>query len=380
MAKRDYYEVLGIDKNADEATIKRAFRQQAKKNHPDLNPGDKEAEERFKEVNEAYQVLSDPQKRAQYDQFGHEGPQGGFGGGYGDFSGFGGFGGAGFGGFEDIFSDFFGGGRRANPNAPRQGEDMRIDITISFEEAAKGCEKEVNVVRDEACEHCGGTGAKPGTQPETCPECNGRGQVTQVRNTAFGRIQNVVPCPKCGGKGKIISDPCPKCHGRGKKRTSRRRSITIPAGIDNGQILTVRGQGGLGENGGPAGDLLIVVNVRPHKLFKRRDYDLYLDLPITFTQAALGAEVDVPTLNKPVKYTIPEGTQPGTVFRIKGEGVPNLRGSGKGDLYVTAKVEVPRKLSEHQKELLRQFDGETTGNEYQEKKNFFERLKDAFDR
>ena len=378
MAKRDYYEVLGIDKNADEATIKRAFRQQAKKNHPDLNPGDKEAEERFKEVNEAYQVLSDPQKRSRYDQFGHEDPAAGFGGGYSDF---GGFGGGGFGGFEDIFSSFFGGGaRQANPNAPRQGEDLRIDLTISFEEAAKGCEKEVNVVRDEACEHCGGTGAKPGTKPTTCPECTGRGQVTQVRNTAFGRIQNVTTCPKCGGKGKIVSDPCPKCSGRGKKRTSRRRSITIPAGIDNGQVLTVRGQGGMGENGGPNGDLLIVINVRPHKLFKRRDYDMYLDLPITFTQAALGAEVDVPTLNKPVKYNIPEGTQPGTVFRIKGEGIPYLRGSGKGDLYVTAKVEVPRKLSDRQKELLRQFDGETTGNEYQEKKNFFERLKDAFDR
>lgn len=379
MAKRDYYEVLGIDKNADEATIKRAFRQQAKKNHPDLNPGDKEAEERFKEVNEAYQILSDPQKRQQYDQFGFDGPQGGFGGGgYGDFSGFGG---AGFGGFEDIFSSFFGGGaRQANPNAPRQGDDLRMDVTISFEEAAKGCEKEVNVVRDETCENCGGTGAKPGTKPTTCPDCHGSGQVTQVRNTAFGRIQNVTTCPKCRGTGKIVSDPCPKCNGRGKKRTSRRRTVKIPAGIDNGQVLTIRGQGGAGENGGPNGDLLIVVNVRPHKLFKRRDYDMYLDLPITFTQAALGAEVDVPTLDKPVKYQIPEGTQPGTVFRIKGEGIPYLRGSGKGDLYVTAKVEVPRKLSEKQKDLLRQFDGETTGNEYQEKKNFFERLKDAFDR
>lgn len=378
MAKRDYYEVLGIDKNADEATIKRAFRQQAKKNHPDLNPGDKEAEERFKEVNEAYQVLSDPQKKAQYDQFGFDGPQGGFGGGYGDFSGFGG---AGFGGFEDIFSSFFGGGaRQANPNAPRQGDDLRMDVTISFEEAAKGCEKEVNVVRDETCENCGGTGAKPGTKPTTCPDCHGTGQVTQIRNTAFGRIQNVTTCPKCRGTGKIVSDPCPKCNGRGKKRTSRRRTVKIPAGIDNGQVLTIRGQGGAGENGGPNGDLLIVVNVRPHKLFKRRDYDMYLDLPITFTQAALGAEVDIPTLDKPVKYNIPEGTQPGTVFRIKGEGIPYLRGSGKGDLYVTAKVEVPRKLSDHQKELLRQFDGESTGNEYQEKKNFFERLRDAFDR
>ena len=374
MAKRDYYEVLGVDKTADEATIKRAFRQQAKKYHPDLNPGDKDAEEKFKEVNEAYQILSDPQKRQQYDQFGFDGPQAGFGGaGYGDFGG--------FGGFEDIFSSFFGGGaRQANPNAPRQGDDLRMDVTISFEEAARGCEKEVNVVRDETCENCGGTGAKPGTKPTTCSTCHGTGQVTQVRNTAFGRIQNVTTCPNCHGTGKVISDPCPKCNGRGKKRTSRRRTVKIPAGIDNGQVLTIRGQGGAGENGGPNGDLLIVVNVRPHKLFKRRDYDLYLELPITFTQATLGAEIDVPTLDKPVKYNIPEGTQPGTVFRIKGAGIPYLRGTGKGDLYVTAKVEVPRKLTEKQKELLRQFDGVSTGNEYQEKKNFFERLKDAFDR
>lgn len=375
MAKRDYYEVLGVDKTADEATIKRAFRQQAKKYHPDLNPGDKDAEEKFKEVNEAYQILSDPQKRQQYDQFGFDGPQAGFGGGagYGDFGG--------FGGFEDIFSSFFGGGaRQANPNAPRQGDDLRMDVTISFEEAARGCEKEVNVVRDETCENCGGTGAKPGTKPTTCSTCHGTGQVTQVRNTAFGRIQNVTTCPNCHGTGKVISDPCPKCNGRGKKRTSRRRTVKIPAGIDNGQVLTIRGQGGAGENGGPNGDLLIVVNVRPHKLFKRRDYDLYLELPITFTQATLGAEVDVPTLDKPVKYNIPEGTQPGTVFRIKGAGIPYLRGTGKGDLYVTAKVEVPRKLTEKQKELLRQFEGVSTGNEYQEKKNFFERLKDAFDR
>ena len=374
MAKRDYYEVLGVDKTADEATIKRAFRQQAKKYHPDLNPGDKDAEEKFKEVNEAYQILSDPQKRQQYDQFGFDSPQAGFGGaGYGDFGG--------FGGFEDIFSSFFGGGaRQANPNAPRQGDDLRMDVTISFEEAARGCEKEVNVVRDETCENCGGTGAKPGTKPTTCSTCHGTGQVTQVRNTAFGRIQNVTTCPNCHGTGKVISDPCPKCNGRGKKRTSRRRTVKIPAGIDNGQVLTIRGQGGAGENGGPSGDLLIVVNVRPHKLFKRRDYDLYLELPITFTQATLGAEIDVPTLDKPVKYNIPEGTQPGTVFRIKGAGIPYLRGTGKGDLYVTAKVEVPRKLTEKQKELLRQFDGVSTGNEYQEKKNFFERLKDAFDR
>ena len=373
MAKRDYYEVLGVDKTADEATIKRAFRQQAKKYHPDLNPGDKDAEEKFKEVNEAYQILSDPQKRQQYDQFGFDGPQAGFGGGagYGDFGG--------FGGFEDIFSSFFGGGaRQANPNAPRQGDDLRMDVTISFEEAARGCEKEVNVVRDETCENCGGTGAKPGTKPTTCSTCHGTGQVTQVRNTAFGRIQNVTTCTNCHGTGKVISDPCPKCNGRGKKRTSRRRTVKIPAGIDNGQVLTIRGQGGLGERGGPAGDLMIVISVKKHKLFRREGDNLYIELPLTFTQAALGAELDVPTLRKPVKYTFPEGTQPGQVFCIKGEGTNHLRGNGRGDLYVTAMVEIPRKLTEKQKELLRQFDGTVSGNQYEKKKNFFDRLKDAF--
>ena len=378
MAKRDYYEVLGVDKNADDATIKRAYRQLAKKNHPDVNPGDKDAEERFKEINEAYQVLSNPQKRAQYDQFGHDGPQAGFGGGgYGDFSGFSG---GGFGGFEDIFSSFFGGGAGggARSNGPVPGDDLRYDLTLSFEEAALGCEKEINLVRDEECPTCGGTGAAPGSKVETCSTCNGTGQERVISNTPFGRIQNIRTCSRCHGSGKIITEPCPKCKGRGKVRVSKRRTVKIPAGIDNGQIVTIRGQGGLGERGGEPGDLLIVISVKPHRFFKRQGDNLYIELPLTFTQAALGAEIDVPTLGKPVKYRFPEGTQPEQVFCIRGEGVPHLRGGGKGDLYVTASVEIPKKLSEKQKNLLREFEASASGNQYEKKKSFFDRLKDAF--
>ena len=378
MAKRDYYEVLGVDKNADDATIKRAYRQLAKKNHPDVNPGDKDAEERFKEINEAYQVLSNPQKRAQYDQFGHDGPQAGFGGGgYSDFSGFSG---GGFGGFEDIFSSFFGGGAGggARSNGPVPGDDLRYDLTLSFEEASLGCEKEINLVRDEECPTCGGTGAAPGSKVETCSTCNGTGQERVISNTPFGRIQNIRTCSRCRGSGKIITEPCPKCKGRGKVRVSKRRTVKIPAGIDNGQIVTIRGQGGLGERGGEPGDLLIVISVRPHRFFKRQGDNLYIELPLTFTQAALGAEIDVPTLGKPVKYRFPEGTQPELVLCIRGEGVPHLRGGGKGDLYVTASVEIHKKLSEKQKNLLREFEASASGNQYEKKKSFFDRLKDAF--
>lgn len=372
--KRDYYEVLGVDKSADDATIKAAYRKLAKKNHPDVNPGDKDAEGRFKEINEAYQVLSNPQKRAEYDQYGHDGPQAsGFGGGgYGDFSG-------GFGGFEDLFSTFFGGGAAgARSNGPVPGDDLRYDLTISFEEAALGCEKEINLVRDEECPNCHGSGAAPGSKVETCSTCNGSGQERVVSNTPFGRMQNIRTCSRCHGSGRIITEPCPKCKGRGKVRVSKRRTIKVPAGIADGQVLTIRGQGGLGERGGQPGDLLIVVSVKPHKLFKRRDDNLYIDVPLTFTQAALGAEVDVPTLGKPVKYKFPEGTQPGRVFVIRGEGVPHLRGGGKGDLYVTAVVEIPTKLTEKQKSLLREFDESASGNQYEKKKNFFERVRDMF--
>ena len=374
MAKRDYYEVLGVDKSADDAAIKKAYRQLAKKWHPDVNPGNKEAEEKFKEINEAYQVLSDSKQRAQYDQFGFDGPQAsGFGGG----SGFGGFGGFDV-NVDDIFSSFFGGGRRVNPNAPVDGDDLRIDITLTFEEAAKGCEKQVNIARDEECENCHGTGAKPGTSPQKCPTCGGTGRINVTQNTAFGRIQNMRTCSNCRGKGTIISDPCPKCNGRGKLRMSRRRTIKVPAGIDDGQVLTIRGQGGLGERGGAPGDLLVVVTVKPHKLFKRDGADLYVELPITFTQAALGAEVDVPTLDAPEKYTIPEGTQPGKTFRLRGKGIPYLRGMGRGDLYVTVNVDVPKKLNAKQKELLRAFEASVEGGQYEQKKSFFDKVRSAF--
>ena len=376
-AKRDYYEVLGVPKTASADEIKKAYRQLAKKLHPDVNPGDKEAEAKFKEVNEAYEVLSDDQKRARYDQFGHEDPTMG-GGGYG--SGFGGFDASGFGGFGDIFSEFFGGGASggARQRGPVQGSDLRYDLTLSFEEAAKGCTKDMNVVRDEKCPTCNGSGAKPGTSPVTCPNCHGSGQVVMTQQTMLGAMRMSRVCPNCHGEGKIIKDACPKCSGRGKVRSTKRITLKVPAGIDNGQIITMRGQGESGERGGPAGDLQVFITVRPHKYFRRKDYDLYCEVPISFTQATLGCEVDVPTLDAPVKYSVPEGTQPGTVFRIKGAGIQNLHGAGKGDLYVTMEVEVPRKLTEKQKDLLRQFDESTTGREYEKKKSFFEKMKDAF--
>jgi molecular chaperone DnaJ len=370
---------LGVPKTAPEADIKKAYRQLAKKLHPDMNPGDKKAEEDFKELNEAYEVLSDAQKRARYDQFGHETPGQAGPGGYGDFGGFGGgFGGGGFGGFEDIFSTFFGGGGTATRQGPMQGDDLRYDLTISFEEAAMGCSKEITLVRDEACETCHGSGAKPGTQPQTCPTCKGSGQVRVTQNTAFGRIQNVRVCETCHGEGKIVTDPCPKCNGRGVTRTTKRRTIKIPAGIDDGQVIRISGQGGLGVHGGLPGDLQVLVHVKPHKYFKRKGTDLYCDVPISFTQAALGAEIDVPTLEKPVKYQVPEGTQPGTVFRVKGQGIASLRGSGKGDLFIQINVEIPKRLSDKQKDLLRQFDVASTGKEYEQKKSFIDRMKDAF--
>lgn len=372
--KRDYYEVLGVDKNADDATIKKAYRTLAKKNHPDVNPGDKEAEERFKEINEAYQVLSNSEKRAQYDRFGHDGPQG-FGGGAGGYGG--------FSGFEDIFSAFGGGfggfgGFGGRSNGPIDGDDLRYDLSITLDEAAFGCEKEINITRDEECPDCAGTGAKPGSKVDTCTTCNGTGQERVIQQTMFGRMQTMRTCSKCRGKGKIITEPCAKCHGRGKVRVSKRRTIKVPAGIADGQILTIRGQGALGERGGAPGDLMIVISVKEHKLFSREGDNLYVEMPLTMTQAALGAELDVPTLKTPVKYKFPEGTQPGQVFVIRGEGVNHLRGNGRGDLYVTANVEIPKKLTEKQKELLRQFDGSVSNNQYEKKKSFFDRVRDAF--
>ena len=376
MDKRDYYEVLGVAKTATDDEIKKAYRTLAKKYHPDLNGGDKDCEAKFKEVNEAYEVLSDPQKRARYDQFGHEDPRaGGAGGGYGDFTG--GFGG----GFDDIFSAFFGGGfggggQRAR--GPQRGDDLRYDLTITFEEAAFGCEKEISVTRDENCEECGGTGARKGTQPTQCPTCHGTGQVQSFVNTPIGRVSNVRVCEACHGQGTIINDPCPKCSGRGRVRRNRKITIKIPAGIDNGMQIPLRKQGEPGLRGGENGDLYIFVTVKPHKLFTRENYDLYCDVTVSFTQAALGGEIDVPTLNGMIKHNLPEGTQPGTVIRLRGQGIQTLRGAGKGDLYIKVNVEIPRKLTDKQKELLMQFDETLTGKEYEAKKSFFERVKDAF--
>ncbi|MBQ8151077.1 MAG: molecular chaperone DnaJ [Clostridia bacterium] len=373
MAKRDYYEVLGVDKNATEADIKKAFRKKAKECHPDLHPNDKDAEERFKELNEANEVLSDPDKRARYDQFGFDGPQMG-GGGYGDFGGFGGMGGMG-----DLFETIFGmggmGGMGASRrNAPVQGDDLQYRLTISFEEAAFGCDKEIDFFRNETCDTCSGSGAKPGTQPQTCPTCKGSGQV----RSGSGFMVTVRTCPTCRGEGKIVKDKCSSCNGTGRIRRKRTLKLHIPAGIEDGINMIKRGEGEPGMRGGPAGDLYIAVSVKPHKLFKRDGNNLLLDMPISMTQAALGAEIDVPTLEKPVKHRIPEGTQSGTTFRLKGQGIVSRKTGNKGDLILTVKVETPTKLSEKQKELLRELDASMTGREYEGRKSFADKIKDLF--
>jgi molecular chaperone DnaJ len=376
LAKRDYYEVLGLEKNATDADIKRAFRQLAKKYHPDVNPGDKDAEAKFKEINEAYEVLSDPQKRSQYDQFGHAGMNG---------YDFGGFGQGGFGesGFGDIFDMFFGGspfgGSTKRRNGPERGADLRYDLKITFEEAAFGVKKDINIIRNENCTHCSGSGAKPGTSPEVCPTCHGTGQIQVAQNTAFGRFVNVRTCDTCRGEGNIIKESCPKCSGRGRIRRSRKISVNIPAGIDDDQAITLRGEGEPGKRGGPPGDLYVYISVKPHKLFNRQGYDIHCDIPITFGQAAMGGDIEVPTLEGKVKYTIPEGTSTGTVFRLRGRGVKHLRGSSKGDQYVRVVIDVPKHLNEYQKELLRKFEESLTGKEYQgDKKTFFDKMKDVF--
>lgn len=355
--KRDYYEVLGVAKDASADDLKKAYRRLAKENHPDLHPGDKACEERFKEVNEAYEILSDEDKRAKYDQYGHAAfdPSQGFGG-----AGFGGFGD--FGDLGDIFSSFFGGGfggsgQRSNPNAPRRGENIRASVNISFEEAAFGCKKDVTVGRIEQCPDCHGNGCAPGTTPEVCPECKGKGTVVQAQRTPFGMMQSQSPCQKCRGTGKIIHQPCKSCKGMGRIRQAHKINVSIPAGIDDGQAVSLRGQGNAGANGGPAGDLLVSVIVRPHARFERDGNSVLLMQDISFAQAALGAEIQVPTLDGDVKLTIPEGTQPGDVFRMRGRGVPYLRGSGRGDQFVTVRLVVPKNLSNGQKELLRQFAG-----------------------
>ena len=343
--KRDYYEVLGVEKNASDAEIKKAYRKLAMKYHPDQNPGDKTAEEKFKEINEAYEVLSDADKKARYDQYGFAGVDPNFNPNAG--AGFGG----GFGGF---------GGAQRSPNAPMRGENVRTEVQVSFEEACFGVSRELDVMKVETCDKCKGTGCAEGTTPEICPDCKGRGNVTRTARTPFGMMQTQEPCSRCGGTGKIIHQPCPTCKGKGKVRRSRRIKVDIPAGIDDGQTISLRGLGNAGRNGGPAGDLLVTVSVRSHPQFEREGTSILYELPVSIVQASLGAEVEVPTIDGKVKYTVPEGTQSGTVFRLRGKGVPYLHG-GRGDQFVTVRVVTPKNLTVEQKDLLRKL-GESLGD------------------
>ncbi len=360
--KRDYYEVLGVSKNASADDIKKAYRKLAKENHPDLHPNDKACETRFKEINEAYEILSDEDKKKKYDQFGFAGvdPNYGAGGGGAAWSS------SGFGDLGDIFGDIFGGGfgdifgggggrTTRTRNGPQKGESLRVGLTISFEEAAFGCTKEIKINKVEACPDCYGSGCADGTSPETCPDCHGSGVIRQQQRTPFGTMSTTVNCPKCAGTGRIINEPCKTCHGSGTKRVQRTISINIPAGIDDGQSISLRGQGNAGKNGGPAGDLLVNIRVRASEMFGREGDDILYDMDISFVQAALGAEVEVPTLDGKVKYKIPEGTQTGSVFRLRGKGVPHLNGAGRGDQYVTVNITVPKNLTPAQKEALEAF-------------------------
>ncbi|WP_027625035.1 molecular chaperone DnaJ [Clostridium lundense] len=375
MAKKDYYEILGLEKGASDEEIKKAFRKSALKYHPDRNPGDKEAEEKFKELNEAYQVLSDPQKRAQYDQFGTTDFNGaGFDGGFGgfDFSDLGGFG--------DIFDSFFGGGfsggRRRN--GPQRGSDVEYTINLTFEEAVFGVEKEISLTKSEKCETCGGTGAKAGSHPKTCSKCGGTGQVKVQRNTPLGSFVSVNTCDACGGKGTVISDPCPDCKGKGNVRKQKKIKVNIPAGVDNGNIIPLRGQGEAGTNGGPSGDLYINIRVAPDKLFKRKGFDIYVDAHISFAKAALGTELKVRTIDGDVKYDVPAGTQPGTIFRLKGKGVSNVNGRGRGDQYVNIIVDIPKSLNQREKEALIAYMEASGEIKDSEKEGFFKKIKKNF--
>ena len=393
-SKRDYYEVLGVSKDADDAAIKKAYRALAKKYHPDINPGDAEAEKKFKEASEAYAVLSDAEKRRQYDQFGHAAFEGGSGG-AGGFGGFD-FNGADFGDiFGDIFGDLFGGGGRrggrAN-NGPMKGANIRKSIRITFEEAVFGCKKELEVILKDPCTTCGGTGAKPGTSPETCPKCGGKGQVVYTSQSFFGTVQNVQTCPNCGGSGKVIKEKCTSCSGTGYTSSKKKIEVTIPAGIDNGQSVRIREKGEPGTNGGPRGDLLVEVNVSRHPIFQRQDMHIFSTVPISFAQAALGGDVKIQTVDGAVIYNVKPGTKTDTKVRLKGKGVPSLRNSAvRGDHYVTLVIQTPEKLSAEAKEALRRFD-ELSGNSLHQndsnpeksekktkRKGFMDKVKEAFE-
>ncbi|NLK38892.1 MAG: molecular chaperone DnaJ [Clostridiales bacterium] len=366
--KRDYYEVLGLSKNADANDIKKAYRTLAKKYHPDMNPGDKEAEQKFKEINEAYAVLSDPDRKAKYDQFGHSAFEPG------------GMGGFGFEGFDfsdifsgDIFSTFFGGGTTRR-DGPVRGDDVYAKIVISFEEAAFGCKKEITYNRVERCGECGGSGAAKGTAPETCQTCRGSGQVRTQQRTPFGLFQSTRACDTCHGKGKTIKSPCSNCRATGYVKVSKKLEVSIPAGIDDEQRIALRSEGNDGKNGGPKGDLIITVIVRPHPIFERNGYNLYCEIPITFAEAALGAEIEIPTLEGNIKHTIPEGTQTGTTFVLKGKGIQMVNARGKGDLHITVNVEVPRGLNQQQKDLIRAFAESCGKSNHTKRESFFGRI------
>ena len=387
--KRDYYEVLGIGKNATDAEIKSAYRKLAKKYHPDLNPGNKEAEEKFKEVNEANDVLSDPQKRQRYDQFGFAGVDPNYaaanGGGAGGFGG-------GFGGVDlgDIFGDIFGGGfgggfsgfgggSSTRPaNAPRKGHDIQASVILTFEEAAHGCSKKITINRQDTCPDCGGTGAAKGTSPETCPDCGGRGYVVTQQRTPFGVMQSQQPCSHCGGRGTIIRNPCKTCRGTGKTAARKSLEINIPAGIDDDQNIALRGQGDAGSNGGPAGDVIVHVTVKADPMFERDGYDVTIHVPITFSQAVLGDDVEVPTVDGRIVQHIPEGTQSGTKFRLRGQGIQYLNGRGRGDQYVIVDVEIPKKVTRAQREALKAFEDSMKEDNYEKRKGFFKNLRDRF--
>ena len=387
--KRDYYEVLGIGKNATDAEIKSAYRKLAKKYHPDLNPGDKEAEEKFKEVNEANDVLSDPQKRQRYDQFGFAGVDPNYAAANG--SGAGGFGG-GFGGVDlgDIFGDIFGGGfgggfggfgggsSTRTANAPRKGHDIQASVILTFEEAAHGCSKKITINRQDTCPDCGGTGAAKGTSPETCPDCGGRGYVVTQQRTPFGVMQSQQPCSHCGGRGTIIRNPCKTCRGTGKTAARKSLEINIPAGIDDDQNIALRGQGDAGSNGGPAGDVIVHVTVKADPMFERDGYDVTIHVPITFSQAVLGDDVEVPTVDGRIVQHIPEGTQSGTKFRLRGQGIQYLNGRGRGDQYVIVDVEIPKKVTRAQREALKAFEDSMKEDNYEKRKGFFKNLRDRF--